>query len=108
MPIFNPPLLILGQKFISPWAYIRERFSGSEIQNLKNSLISPWAYMRGNRVSILNFSEASLFLNISSISGKILNFPTRVLTVRHRDVLFSETRELEILRGTYYELGLNH
>ena len=50
MPFFYPPLLILGQKFISPWAYIRERFSGSEIQNLKNSLISPWAYMRGNRV----------------------------------------------------------
>ena len=45
MPLFYPPLLITGQKFTSPWAYIREHLSGSEIQNLKNLLINPWAYM---------------------------------------------------------------
>ena len=35
------------QKCISPWAYIRERFSGSEIQNLKKFAYKP-IYMRGN------------------------------------------------------------
>ena len=38
--LLYPPLLILGDKFISIWAYIRERFPGNEIQNLKkNELI---------------------------------------------------------------------
>ena len=47
MPIFYPPLLILGQKFISPWAYIRERFSGSEIQNLKKFAYKPMGLYAG-------------------------------------------------------------
>ena len=47
MPIFYPPLLILGQKFISPWAYIWEGFSGSEIQNLKKFAYKPMGLYAG-------------------------------------------------------------
>ena len=40
-------LLILGQKCISPWAYIRERFSGREMQNLKKFAYKPMGLYAG-------------------------------------------------------------
>ena len=40
------------QKCISPWAYIRERFSGSEIQNLKKFAYKPMGLYAGKRIRI--------------------------------------------------------
>ena len=44
---FLPPLLFLGQKFISPWAYIRESFLGYEIEILNKFAYKPMGLYAG-------------------------------------------------------------
>ena len=44
---FLPPLLTLGQNFISPWAYIRESFSWYEIEILNKFAYKPMGLYAG-------------------------------------------------------------